>query len=485
MTALLAASLFFTNPAPLEMPRAEAYFVREAATSRLEDRFARLDLWTSRAVDGRWIDDDGRVFLLATLAERPPLVESWTTETRSAYVAASLPVNRRKLEQVREAIEPLVSVELPEKGRPPARSMPRGYKDVDYWQGTNTDVVVCAFLPEESDVWRLATWTLAEGDDFEERVKTFEDEFLRKEFPAFAKVQAEAAKKAAKGDDDGRRREEPSEADLLRGDARHSVAAYERWHATDAGTYEILDDLPRSQRFVASLTNELPRLHAAYAAALPTPLDGTNVLCVARVYASREEYLDALATDGKTNMAWSAAYWSPLRRELVAYLPFGGEAELMRTIRHEAFHQYLSYATAMMPTSPWLNEGYAQFFEDPEARDWQLPLELTPETLKALADDLPALFGMDYEAFYAGTDLERLTKYRLAWSVAVFLEKGAPKVRFDPFKNLKHDYFEALFETQDPRRATAAAFKKADDLKLFQSEWRRWWSERLGSQKGD
>ena len=485
MTALLAASLFFTNPAPLEMPRAAAYLVREATTSRLEDRFARLDLWTSRAVDGRWIDGDGRVFVLSTLAERPPLVEPLATETRQAYVAKRLPVNRRKLEQVREAIDHLAPVDLPEKGRPPERPMPRGYRDVDYWQGTNADVVVCAFLPEDADVWRLATWSLAEGDDFEESLKKFEDEFLRKEFPAFVQAQAEAAKKAAKGDDDGRRREEPSEADLLRADARHSVAAYERWHATDAGTYEILDDLPRSQRFVASLTNELPRLHAAYAAALPTPLDGTNVLCVARVYASREEYLGALATDGQTNMAWSAAYWSPLRRELVAYLPFGGDAELMRTIRHEAFHQYLSYATAMMPTSPWLNEGYAQYFEDPESMDWRLPVELTQDLLKAMADDMPTLFDMDYESFYAGTDLERAVKYRLAWSVAVFLEKGAPKVRFDPFKNLKRDYFEALFETQDPRRATAAAFRKPDDLKLFQSEWRSWWRTRLKSRKGD
>ena len=33
----IAASLFFTNPAPLDMPRAEAYFVRENGRRRLED----------------------------------------------------------------------------------------------------------------------------------------------------------------------------------------------------------------------------------------------------------------------------------------------------------------------------------------------------------------------------------------------------------------------------------------------------------------
>ena len=49
----IAASLFFTNPAPLDMPRAEAYFVRENGRRRLEDRFDRLDMWTSRTVTGR------------------------------------------------------------------------------------------------------------------------------------------------------------------------------------------------------------------------------------------------------------------------------------------------------------------------------------------------------------------------------------------------------------------------------------------------
>ena len=75
--SMLLLSLFLTNPAPLEMPRAEAYLVRDGARSYLEDRFDRTDLWTSRTVDGRWVDDEGRVFTLATLAVRPPR-RRWT-----------------------------------------------------------------------------------------------------------------------------------------------------------------------------------------------------------------------------------------------------------------------------------------------------------------------------------------------------------------------------------------------------------------------
>lgn len=458
----LLASLFLTNPAPLEMPRAEAYLVRAEGRFRLEDRFSRLDLWTSRAVDGRWVDDEGRVFTLATLAVRPPALANEAMETRVQYVAACVPVEKRKREQVREAIERLSPVEIAEKPSPP-RQLPRGFEDVDYWQGTNQSALVCAFLPEKAATWRLAVWELLPGDDFAAAQKAFEDVFLRKECRKL--LEKPRAASAVDG-----------EAALLRADARHSVAAYENWHVTDAASYAILDDLP-SSALVASLTNDLPRLHAAFVSALPTPLDGTNVLCVARIYASRDEYLAALELEDRTNMVWSAAYWSPLRRELVAYLPEGDGSDLLKTIRHEAFHQYLSYATAMLPTSPWLNEGYAQYFEDSDSTAWGADVDVSPEGLARFADLLPGLLELDYAAFYDGTDAVRRLKYRLAWSIAVFLEKGAPNVRFKPFANVTRDYLTTLLETHDPRRATAAAFRGSETLKLFQTEWLRWWRE--------
>ena len=488
MTLFLATSLFLTNPAPLEMPRAEGYLVREQKATRLEDRFVRLDLWTSQAVDGRWRDDAGREFLLATLAVRPPPVEAGATETRAQFAASRIPVSHRKPEQVREAVARLSLVEVAEKPSRP-RQLPRGYADVDYWQGTNETALVCAFRRRETNVWRLVTWTLAEGDDPDAMRQALEDEFLVRELSELdAKTAAagdwgQALPPAAKAARPGGRRREPlpTEDALLRADARHSVAAYANWRATDAANYTILDDLTGSRDFVASLTNELVAAHRAYVAALPTPLDTTNALCVARLFATREEYLDALEAEDRADMAWSAAYWNPAKRELVAYLPTGGERELLRTIRHEAFHQYLSYATALLPTSPWLNEGYAQFFEDPDSRAWGSGFDTSPDGLKRLAADLPSVFPLDYAAFYAGTDDERRLKYRLAWSVAVFLEKGAPDVRFRPFQDVKRNYVETLLATQDPAKATAAAFGGEETFRLFCREWLAWWRENAAS----
>ena len=90
---------------------------------------------------------------------------------------------------------------------------------------------------------------------------------------------------------------------------------------------------------------------------------------------------------------------------------------------------------------------------------------------------LPAVMMMDYAEFYDGTDDERRLKYRLAEMIVTFLEKGAPKVRFEPFKDLKRKYFNELFQSKDMKKATAAAIGGKDSLKLFISEWLKYWKE--------
>jgi len=475
-----ALSLFLTEPAPLDMPRAEAFLVEEKGRFRLEDRYDRLDLWTSQTVVGRWVDDVGRIFVLADLGTEPPTGNEAPTLTRLNYAASRSPMPRIRANHdmpcaFRRAIEFLADTPLTEEVPLRSRQLPHGYADVTYWQHpTNMSSVVCTFRPEKSERWWLAVWALAEGDDLAERTQLFEDEFLRKEFPDFRSSQSSQPSQPSQR---SQRKHPVSERDLLRADARHSVAAYPTWHVADAAEFTVLDDA-LSRELVATLTNEVADVRARAAAALPTSIDGSNVLSVARIYASRAEYLSALETDGNTNMMWTAAYWSQLRRELVAFLPDKGEAEFLKTIRHESFHQYLSYAVSMIPVSPWLNEGYAQYFEDVENENWGKAIDVSDEGLKRLAQAVPAVLGMDYEAFYAGTDAERHVKYRLAWSLAVFLEKGANEVRLQPFATLKRDYFAELFKTRDMCAATAKAFGSQDKLKLFIAEWMKFWKNR-------
>ena len=457
------------------MPRAEAYMVREDGKYRLEDRFDQLDLWTSQTVIGRWEDDDGRFFTLAKFDTIAPKFTE-TTLTREDWEKTRVRPGRRKNELRDECVAKLTPFEMPEEPARPRQAV-RGLDDVCYFEGTNTTAIVCAFRPEKSDLWYYAQWNLLAGDDYDYSRELFEKDFLGKwdEYVGELKIDTSLDdEKAARAAEKKRAKLPPiGERELLRRDARHSVAAYREWRTTDSDEFTVLDDLDKVSGFIVTLTNELKTMRAKYAAAFPSPIDGSNVLSVARIYRDRDEYLDALEAGGNGDMTWSAAYWSPRRRELVAYLPEDGTKKLMETIRHEAFHQYISYAASMLTVSPWLNEGYAEYFENTDSLDWNL--QGVTLDLEKFSETIPAILRMDYQEFYDGSDLMRQVKYRMAWSMAVFLEKGAPKVRFEPFKDLKRDYIDVLIKTKDPVKATSAAFKSEDNLKLFQKEWLKFW----------
>ena len=191
----LLASLFFTEPAPLDMPRAEAFLVQENDTLRLEDRYDKLDLWTSQTVIGRWTDDQGRQFVLAELAYKPPTVEVHASLTREGYAAERIPMRRIRAAEkypppFRRAVALLAPCALTEDEPRHSRQTPHGYRTVDYWQHpTNYTAVACTIRLEKSEKWYFAFWQLAEGDDYAERMQAFEDQFLRREFRAFLSSQ--------------------------------------------------------------------------------------------------------------------------------------------------------------------------------------------------------------------------------------------------------------------------------------------------------
>ena len=460
--SVLAVPIFFSEPLPLAMPHAEsAYLVEENGSRRLEDRYRHDDLWAADTVIGRWLDEDGRIFTLARAELLPPALVGGES-TRADFYAEAARFDYKNDGQVRRVVEALSPVEpAAEFARP--HQTPRSCDEVRYFEGTNLTQVVAAFRPRHVETWFYALWDLAEGDDIVSMRAAFEDEFLApRQWEKLGAAAVTNRTAALKG---------KGERELLRADARHSVAAYPDWHFTDTEEFVILDDLRGDRAAITAITNELPALRARFAAAVPSPIDGFNTLAVARIFADRDEYLDS-AEAGE----WSAAYWSQSRRELVAYLPADGWGELRRTFRHEAFHQYLAYAGSMITASPWFNEGYAQYFEDED--DLDFGLEVESDRWDELEQALPALMMLGYADFYAGSDAQRRARYRLAKSIAVFIELGAPKVRFEPFKTLKADYIEALLKTHDMHEATMAAFGNLERLRLFASEWKRYWKDR-------
>ncbi|MHC4338838.1 MAG: DUF1570 domain-containing protein [Planctomycetota bacterium] len=159
--------------------------------------------------------------------------------------------------------------------------------------------------------------------------------------------------------------------------------------------------------------------------------------------------------------AGSAGIYQPLLRQLLIWNA-PERALMMRTIRHEGFHQYVH---RLMPSPPtWFNEGLAEYFESAETvSDLGRP---RPDHLKQLEAGTQPL-----DEFLALTPLEFYKEnapvhYAQAWALIHFLRHG-------PEANRK--LFEKMWETckklPAPGEATRHAFTGVD-LALFDKQLR-------------
>ncbi len=482
--------------APLELPKAESFLLTSrSGERRLEDRFDTFDLWTSQTIRGRWRDDSGNVFYLARLAQRPPADAPGTVRTRMDFLArqADAPFDPDNADHRNEAVYAVAPADLGSPVRP-RRSQRRNMLKLFAYPSTNDHVFAAAFRPRspergEKTDWYLALLVASPDEPPDEAFRRFDEDFLdhvsipaaraRTPKPPSTRTSKSRSIPAHNSLDD-RTAFGQAEADLLRKALQANVANYDDWHFAAADDVVVIDNLDASSRgpFVAALTNNLPRLRRAYAACVPSALSATNHLAVVRVFATREEYLAYVGVQHK----WTAALWDSLHRELVLYLPMEGTQDLLKTVWHEAFHQYLAYAAALVTPAPWFNEGHAEMFEHSHLdgkgnvtfdKDSEASAYINAYA-RELAEMLPAFFTIGYDEFYGGTQEEIVARYRLAWSIAYFLEVGAPKLRFKPFAGLRRDYVKALVDTRSTDEAGHITLD-GDFQKQFISAWLAFW----------
>ena len=490
---LSVPTLADATSAPFELPRAESFLVTDSSGGRrLEDRFDTFDLWTAQTIRGRWRDAAGNVFYLARLTERPPSDTPGTVRTRSDFLVhqANVRFDPANPDHRNEAVFAAAPADLDRPIRP-RRAQRRNMAELFAYPCTNEHVFAAAFRPRspergEKTDWYLAVLVTAPDEPTDEAFRRFDEDFLDHVSLPAARARpanfptprtSKSSSTSAPHSPDGR-----TEADLLREAVCASVANYDDWHFAAAEDVVVIDNLDDASRgtFIPALTNRLPRLRRAYATCAPSALAATNQLAVVRVFATREEYLAYVGVQHK----WTAALWDSLHRELVLYLPIGGTQNLLNTVWHEAFHQHLAYAAALVTAAPWFNEGHAELFEHSHLdRNGNVVFDRNPEAAAyvqeyaaALAEMLPSFLTLNYDAFYGGTQEEIAARYRLAWSLAYFLEVGAPKVRFQPFANLRRDYVKALVDTRSMDEADHVVFT-TEFRGEFISAWLDFWKK--------
>ena len=468
--------------APVNLPRAEGFQIEENGAFRLEDRFDTFDLWNALLVRGSWRDDAGNQFLLARLTAELPQDEVGTLRTRADFRSRLRALGPKSTTTRDEAVRALAPAEVTGEPQRLRRSGRRNFLELYQYPTTNESVFVYVFRPRSPEVkdvpdWYMAAFVAGPDEDLEAFETALTEQFLDG-------ISVPAARSRPKPEPSllDAVRGKPTETDYLAEDYRLAVVNYESWHFVRADDLLIVDDLESRFRepFLRALTNDLPRLRKEYAAAVPSKTFDAFHPAAIRVFAQREDYLAYVGADAK----WTAAVWCPERREMVLHYSEEGVEQLLKTVWHEAFHQYLAYAGTMLSAAPWLNEGHAELFENSHYEaEGKLVFDRPRETLdffhgncERLAAFVPSVLEMDYDDFYAGTQDERVAKYRLAWSIAYFLQVVAPEVRFAPFASTRADYMDALVRTHERRTATRAALPE-DKRKLLVAEWLKFWRE--------
>ena len=456
----------------VEMPRASAYLINSEKGTWLEDRFDVLDLWRSDAIRACWLDADGNSFSICRIPRKIPGDAGDTMRTRLDYSQrySKAILGEKELDALDEAVYMLAPVEVEHRIKP-RRSQRQNLAQLWQYYSTNENAYVYAFRPKvERGIH--ADWYMVSlvSDDLEaaETIDSWLDEvdWLK------SKSKASVSK--------GKKSTSVKETDLLASDYHRSVINHDDWHFVSASNVVVVDSMPNYSRsgFIAALTNRLPKMQSEYRKVLPSPLSDDSHIAAVRIFGSREEYLAYVGPE----MQWSAALWSPQHRELVLHWPEEGSDTLVRTVWHEALHQHLDYACSMIQSPAWFNEGHAVLFANTHFdMDGNIVFDAVPSAVAAIkanpvaiANKLAVLFEMDYADFYSGTPEERSLKYNIAWSVAYFLQIGAPEVRFQPFKNLRSDMLSALVRTRSRIEASKAVLTD-EMVKELRAEWLSFW----------
>jgi hypothetical protein len=163
-----------------------------------------------------------------------------------------------------------------------------------------------------------------------------------------------------------------------------------------------------------------------------------------------DRYLADLVVLRKPPMENVAGLYTPLLKQLLIWnLP--SRAEMMRTIRHEGFHQYLD---RLLPDPPvWFNEGMAVYYEGMERVGGELKIgKPRYEDLELLAREpltpLKDFLAMTPAEFYRGSH----HSYAQAWLFVHMLKNGNAKHR-ELYRTLM-----TRLETQGGRDATREVF---------------------------
>lgn len=477
-------------PNPVPMPLAHPYISSDGDALIREDRFEPFELWYATQCCARWSDARGNRLVLGRITHHLPAFSDDLVSRRQFADEladdANL-VDPKKKSDVSDWVAKFVNAAVCEPEHVKLNAF--NLDDVCFFPCAATNTLVYAFRPRrignaKDFDWYCVILQATGTTDPEAFRKAFEERFMSLlALPSRGSAgEGEQSEEVSTPKADAKQPDQPNHP--VRIEAKKSIENYDAWWFAETDGYIILSDVDTElgKSLIREIQSSMPVFRKAYERLVP-PLTREAEVSLIRLFQRKDDYVRYVGKD----LAWTGGVWMPGRRELVLAASDSKE-DLMRVIRHEAFHQYLSYAYCMIPAAPWMNEGHACLFEQAGiGRKKTVSIDEDPARCAMLVDNielvvsqLPRLLDADYPSFYGGNQAERNLKYAMAWGLAYYLQKGAPQERNSPFTRILPDFALSLAQTHAYSDATTQAFS-AIDMPAFQDNFREFWLKRRAS----
>lgn len=478
---------------PAKPPRAFTYLpVNTSDTLIREDRFSPYELWYTGQHEAEWMDESGNTIAVATV--RCEFPDFPTDEETGDYRHVKLDdfkaecarpkweLNAKSEDRLRQWFADFAPARIfaPERIELNSHALERLLRFPN-----NEGLLIYALLPRRTGKRASSRWIAVVAAPAQDNRRNVDREYFEKKFLGEIKVESEEKKgesdknrlKVKKSEKDGEFPPHP-----VREFAAKSISCHKSWWRYETEGYVVLSDLYDSigKSVMRDLSEYLPPFRKLLRATLPPMDTQTEDVFLVRIFARRESYLRYAGMQ----MQWTAAFWDPQRRELVMNHS-GGAEEFMPTLLHEATHQYLSFAYAMITPSPWFNEGHACLFSRIEPAEGDKAkvgiderfADLLAADPEATEQRLHLLLKLDrYEDFYAQDASVRQFNYAMAWGLCFYLQYG---VKADgspePYSEILPRYTRHLARTRDAAKATEKAFENID-LDDFAIRFADFWS---------
>lgn len=255
---------------------------------------------------------------------------------------------------------------------------------------------------------------------------------------------------AGEGKPDGTEARSPLEKSRVARKAKLDVPP--GWYVEDTEHYILTSNTNR--KMVREVGGDLERIRLLYEEIFP-PDQPIEAVSVVRICKDLQDYLNYGGPRG------TAGYWYDEAEELVVYdATARTRADTFRTLYHEAFHQYIFYASGEVAPHSWFNEGYGDYFSGSKRRGRKFVvgkfLWRRDRIKQAVRDGtyvpLERFVRMSKNDYYANG----AQNYAQGWAFIYFLNRGT---REKAWRRILPTYFDVLKTTY--REAIAAKKPKA------------------------